>query len=242
MSHPDVDVLAGVALGEEAGADLQAHLDSCADCRLEVAELASVADAVRADAPLSTPPARVWDAIRTELGSTVGGGFPQSGPPLRAVPDSTPVAPRTPLRPLVGWLAAAAVSGMIVGAGATWIATRPGPAPVVSPLARVDLTTLDTGEVLGEADVRSDAAGITLSLRTQPLDAGEGYLEVWLINRDLNRMVSVGVVPSGGAEFAFPIAQRLLDEGYVVVDISREAFDDRPQHSGDTVARGALGL
>lgn len=118
--------------------------------------------------------------------------------------------------------------------------TRPAPAP--EPVASAELTTLDTREVLGEASVRDTARGVTLAVRTQALDAGDGYLEVWLINRDLARMVSVGVLPAGTSQQDFPIARRLLDEGYVVVDISRELFDDRPQHSGDSLVRGELPL
>ena len=36
--------------------------------------------------------------------------------------------------------------------------------------------------------------------------------------------------------------QRLLDEGYVIVDVSREGFDESPEHSGDSVVRGTLPL
>ena len=53
-------------------------------------------------------------------------------------------------------------------------------------------------------------------------------------------MVSVGVLRPDAAEQTFPIPQELLDEGYVIVDISREGFDDAPEHSGDSVVRGSL--
>ena len=80
-----------------------------------------------------------------------------------------------------------------------------------------------------------------LAVRTDPLDAPSGgYLEVWLINEDLQRMVSVGVLRPGVADQSFTIPQELLDEGYVIVDISREGFDASPEHSGDSIVRGAL--
>jgi hypothetical protein len=63
---------------------------------------------------------------------------------------------------------------------------------------------------------------------------------VWLINKDLERMVSVGVLEPGERDQSFAIPQELLDQGYVIVDISREGFDDAPQHSGDSVVRGTL--
>jgi len=53
-------------------------------------------------------------------------------------------------------------------------------------------------------------------------------------------MVSVGVLPNGSNAQEFPITSTLLEQGYVIVDISREPFDDRPQHSGDSLLRGTL--
>jgi hypothetical protein len=71
--HPSPDVLALLALGEQAGTpDEQAHVESCHQCRTEVADLARAVAAGRGvrsgDGVLVTPPDRVWDAIRTELG------------------------------------------------------------------------------------------------------------------------------------------------------------------------------
>ena len=86
--------------------------------------------------------------------------------------------------------------------------------------------------------VRTDS-GVTLEVATtSALDAGNGYLEVWLINRDGKRMVSIGLLDAERG--LFPISQDLLDQGYVVVDISREPFDDQPEHSGDSLVRGTL--
>lgn len=224
MQHPDAELLAAVTLGEEVDAAVSTHLAQCAACRGEVDELVRVVGSVRADATLVAPPPAVWDAVSARIASATG---------------TTSEAPRprgVPRRRVIGWLAAAA--GAAVGASATWLLSRPDPTP--PPLASVDLTTLDTREVLGEAKVRDSAQGVTLAVRTQPLDPGDGYLEVWLINRDLVRMVSVGVLPPGPLQQDFPIALRLLEEGYVVVDISRESFDDRPGHSGDSLMRGEL--
>jgi hypothetical protein len=39
-----------------------------------------------------------------------------------------------------------------------------------------------------------------------------------------------------------PVSQQLIDEGYVIVDISREPFDDQPAHSGQTLVRGELSI
>lgn len=61
-----------------------------------------------------------------------------------------------------------------------------------------------------------------------------------LFNSDLKRMVSVGVLPPDTSEKRFPIAADLLTRGYLIVDVSRDAFDDKPQHSGDSLLRGTL--
>ena len=82
--------------------------------------------------------------------------------------------------------------------------------------------------------------GLDLTVATtSPLDAGDGYLEVWLLNADGKRMVSVGVL-GPGEQGSFPISQSLIDQGYVIVDISREHFDESPAHSGDSLLRGKL--
>ena len=71
--HPSPDVLALLALGEQAGtADERTHVESCAQCGTEIADLARAVTAGRGvrsgDGVLVTPPDRVWDAIATELG------------------------------------------------------------------------------------------------------------------------------------------------------------------------------
>jgi len=67
-----------------------------------------------------------------------------------------------------------------------------------------------------------------------------GGAEAWLINSELKRMVSVGVLPSRATEQDLRVTRSLIDQGCVIVDISREKFDDRPQHSGDSLLRGSL--
>ena len=68
------------------------------------------------------------------------------------------------------------------------------------------------------------------------MSAGSGYVEVWLINTDGKRMVSLGVLSTTQA--TFPVPPDAIAQGYTIVDLSREQFDDKPQHSGDSVMRG----
>ena len=146
-------------------------------------------------------------------------------------------------RPGLGWLAAACAAGVLLGAGGIVVADRLQE-PAVDPsrtVATAELDTLDTAQRLGTATVSERADAVTLEVSARDLrPAAGGYVEVWLINRDLQRMVSVGVLDEGVADQTFPISRRLLDEGYVIVDLSREQFDDKPQHSGDSLVRGSL--
>ena len=138
----------------------------------------------------------------------------------------------------VGWGAGLAAASLAVGlltGRAIWQPEAPPP-----PVAQTALSTLDTKQDEGEASVVRTGQGLDLTVATAtPLDAGDGYLEVWLLNADGKRMVSVGVLAPGD-QGTFPISQSLIDEGYVIVDISRESFDDSPTHSGDSLLRGTL--
>ena len=142
-------------------------------------------------------------------------------------------------RRAAGWgalLAAASVAVGLLAGRAVW---QPAEAPASRDVAQVALSTLDTKQDEGRATVVRSAGGLDLTVATtQPLDQKDGYLEVWLLNSDGRRMVSVGVLAPG--EASFPISQRLIDEGYVIVDISREPFDDKPAHSGNSLLRGKL--
>ncbi len=71
--HPSPDVLALLALGEEAGTPAErGHVDTCPQCQVELAELARAVVAGRSggigDSAMVTPPERVWTAIYAELG------------------------------------------------------------------------------------------------------------------------------------------------------------------------------
>ena len=258
MFHPDDEALASVALGEEAGlteAQLE-HVRSCAVCSATVESVHHAARLARSGSRsrlLVAPPPDVWSRIEAEIdGATAPPVEPQGGLG-RIRPDAAPTGPAS-VHPLegpptqvrrrtgrlpVGWGAGLAAAGLAIGlltGRALW--QEPG-APPAATIATAQLDTLDTKQRLGEAAlVRSDR-GVDLRVSTSPLDPGDGYLEVWLINTDGKRMVSVGVL-RGDAPETFPVSQALIDAGYVVVDISREGFDERPEHSGDSVARGTL--
>jgi anti-sigma-K factor RskA len=157
----------------------------------------------------------------------------RTGQSRRGRPRWTTVAP---------WAAGAAAAGIAIGlltGHGVWGTGPEAPAPTT--LMAAPLDTLDSGQRKGEAVVVTEAGGLDLTLQTARLEpAADGYLEVWLINTDGKRMVSVGILEPGATTATFPVSRELMDQGYRIVDISREPFDDKPQHSGDSLLRGEL--
>ena len=264
MSHPEEGVLVDLATGEPVDATVTAHVTTCPRCSSEISSLREVLLAVREPRPdLVAAPPGVWDAVTAEIGRADTSPEPRSAPSGPDRPSgageagldatTSPPASEPPVdlaarqrdrgrrRAPLMWVASAAAAGLVVGAvgGRLVDGTEPDEAAVT--VASTTLDTLDTRQARGTADVLRDADGVNLAVHTDPLDPPQdGYLEVWLINEDLQRMVSVGVLRPEASEQRFPIPQELLDEGYVIVDISREGFDDSPEHSGDSVVRGSL--
>ena len=67
-----------------------------------------------------------------------------------------------------------------------------------------------------------------------------GDLEVWLIDPNVEGMVSLGFLASSHAEFVIP--EGYDPSAYPIVDISIEPRDGVPTHSGESITRGVLSL
>ena len=235
--HPDDVALVDLVTGQPVTPKVAAHVATCPRCADELAVLRDVLGLVREPQPELVPvPQRVWDAVAAGIDAPA----PDDLTARREVRQADRRAGRARRRVAVGWVAGAAAAGLVLGGvGAALLAREPAPAAVT--VASTSLDTLDTQQTLGSAEVVELDDRVDLAVHTGgPMDPQDGYLEVWLINRDLTRMVSVGVMRPGEADQTFAIPQELLDQGYVIVDISREGFDDRPEHSGDSIVRGAL--
>lgn len=252
--HITEERLVDLALGETASSGEGQHLQACADCGSVLDSLHRTMDVTR-DASridLITPPAEVWSRISdTIAGDAVGPATGADAPDrARAVTDAevTPMTAATGARsrrarrPAMTWLAAACAAGVLLGAVGSVIAERLGSpgSEEQRTIASAELATLDTEEQRGSATVRERGGRLVLEVSAPGVEVSDGYAEVWLINSDGERMVSVGVLEDSWSTAEFPISRSLLDNGYVVVDISREEFDDQPQHSGDSFVRGPL--
>ncbi|HET8988135.1 MAG TPA: anti-sigma factor [Humibacillus sp.] len=243
--------------------------DECRATVAELRRTADLMATAPPYAAWQAPSPSVWDRINDQLTTdeltdhqtddpTDGPTGPATQPPSAVAAAPTGAEPATPHTDdelgsrrarthdrerrgrgrAIGWGAGLAAASLAIGllAGrAIWQPETPA-----QPVAQVALATLDTKQDEGKATVVRSDQGLDLTVATAtPLDAGNGYLEVWLLNADGKRMVSVGVLAPGD-KASFPISQTLIDEGYVIVDISREKFDGSPTHSGDSLLRGKL--
>lgn len=194
------------------------------------------------------PPAGMWSRIQQALsaaepalGTTGDQRSPGSVGSVRQLHTTREERPR-PRNITRRSLLAVAAGGLIAGLGLGAISWQQLDSRRGDVLATAELTPLDAPDQLGSAQVLRTPAGLELRLAAaRPFEVQSGYIEVWLINRDGRRMVSVGVY-SGQSTESFPITADLLQQGYVVVDLSREVFDDDPTHSGNSLVRGQLNV
>lgn len=236
MTHVDDETLALLALGEDADGAARRHVEDCAVCAAELASLRAVVDAGRAGGPLVEPPAGLWDRIAAEVA--------QQAEPTAPVPDAAPPAtppaapgPSTRQRARTSRLVWTTAAGVAVGVAGTLLVQGLAQQAAPDVLARADLEPLPGWSETGTAAV-TEADGRRVLEVELGGDAPDGYREVWLLDADAERLLSLGPLTGDTARFELPAA---LDLGeFVVVDVSREPFDGDPTHSGDSIVRGRL--
>lgn len=244
MSHLDPDDLALMALSPLNTTRAQrAHLEECADCSREETALRHTAELGRSvdDAELMTPPPAAWTVIHRELGlSDAVAGHPVAPSPTPAtLPFAEPSHRRRRVWPL---LVAAVVVGIIGGFGASALSTVVGDRFAV--VAEAVLDPLPGQQGTGNARVEVGTSGqrdivVTVGDGAVPTSPADGTLrEVWLLNADASGLVSLGLLDGSSGRFVLP-AGIDIDE-YPLVDVSVEAADGNPAHSGTSVVRGQL--
>lgn len=235
MRHVDPDVLALLALGEDAESSKdREHLADCAQCRGDLAHLSRAAVVGRTtldEGELVDPPARVWSRISAAL------DLPADLAPSAPVADLAVARRRR--RPWVAFAAAAAAAVLVVGAVTTWNLTRPPSTTVLAAAVLDAFPGWDGAE--GEAVVERQSDGSRVVRVTLDAEVGDdSYREVWLITSDATELVSLGTVRGGSGTFVIPDGIDLTR--YDLVDISDEPYDGDPAHSGDSIVRGQLQL
>ena len=242
MTHLNPDRLADRALGtdEPLTAAEQSHLDSCAECRNELAELSRIAELGRNPERIAhqlVPTEAMWQSIQVQLATETPATTEAAAEPAPSSPAVTELPRRTP-RPR-SWLlvAAAAVVGLIIGVGVTTVAVRD----------RIEVTSSTALEALpgqtgqGTAELVSDQGRPELRVQIEAPPTPDRYREVWLINTDGQRMYPLGVLPDDGrATYPLPPALAGRLQGFNIVDVSIEPYDGNPAHSRESQVRGVL--
>jgi hypothetical protein len=91
----------------------------------------------------------------------------------------------------------------------------------------------------GRAELLRRGGQTTLRVEVTDLPPAPGYYEVWLIDPGTLRMISVGVL-GGQSEVSLPLPSTVDVSTYKLVDVSAEAYDNDPAHSGHSLLRGLL--
>jgi anti-sigma-K factor RskA len=242
MTHLNPDRLADRALGTDdpLTAAEEKHLDSCAECRDELAELSRIAELGRNPEHVAAqlvPTDAMWQSLQVQLASQTPARTEAAAEPAPSSPTVAELPRRTP-RPR-SWLlvAAAAVVGLIIGVGVTTVASRD----------RVEVTSSTALEALpgqtgqGTAELVSDRGRPELRVQIDAPPTPDRYREVWLINTDGQRMYTLGVLPDDGRA-SYPLPPELAGQlqNFTIVDVSIEPYDGNPAHSRESQVRGIL--
>jgi len=196
------------------------------------------------------PPDDLWARIEAEAFGVAAAPViepPATEPPVAEPPvvgvgggsanDTTVVPFPGPDQRKRRWLvpvAAVAAAALIVVGIITVNATRPGDEPEL--IASVTLDVLgDAGS--GRAELVNADGVKQIRLETADLDAGDGFLEVWVIDPSVTKLVSLGPLRPDGI---YDLPEGLDPAQFPIVDISVEPVDGDPTHSGNSVLRGQL--
>lgn len=174
--------------------------------------------------------------------SRIGGG-PDPLPDLSTSsgPPTPTESPAVRLRRLDQRVVLAAAAAVVVVVGLLALVLLPGSdddagEPRVVASARLEPLT-EVPEGSAEVVERDDIVELDLRVDQAAMPPVEGYYEVWLIDRDIAEMVSLGQLSPEGA---YEIPPGVDVERFPVVDVSAEPDDGDPTHSGASVLRGTL--
>lgn len=243
MSHCDPELLALRSLGESVGTpEEQQHLATCQVCQAELSSLSTLVGTARSGGPIEiqSPSPQVWTRIRAELDLPAGSPVEAPQAPVVSLEQRRDRQARR-TRPATWLLAAAGVGGIVVGGAVTAAVLGSDPQPELTVAATVPLAPLPSWDASGTAELAVDADGrqvLVVSLDAAAAADADGFQEVWLIDENVEGMVSLGVLEGPSGQFVVPAG---VDVGqFPIVDVSLEPFDGDPTHSGDSIARGQI--
>ncbi len=262
--HINDSDLALLALGEPSEPNVR-HLESCAQCRSEVESLSTVSKIMVDGGPMrGKAPAHLWTAIEAavavDVQATPDDPQPTDIATRRSSRDGAALADRR--FTALSMLAAAAV-----GAGVMWIGTslasddglqpgqevvsggettnpddaEPGQDEVGDPeiIAMADLAALEETVSPATAEIIERDGQRVLRVDTRSLpEVEDGYLQVWMLEDEVAGMVTIGALTASNEEFVLP--DGLSTDTFTTVDVSVEHYDGNPEHSGESLWRGAI--
>ncbi|MDO5663340.1 MAG: anti-sigma factor, partial [Brachybacterium sp.] len=172
-----------------------------------------VQDLLRRAGDMTTPPpASVWDAIRaeteaderTESITETGTGIQRSDYSPQPVHDDRGARP-TRRALLLTAMGAAAAGALVAGGGAAYLLRDRETEDPGRILASAPLDALTASGEPGEAEVieHDGTRQLRVDLEATP-DAGDGYMEVWLLTEDVSGMITLGALDGGHGTFTIP--------------------------------------
>lgn len=179
------------ALEPAARAEVDAHLETCAECAATLDQLRAVVMRAHALGPVE-PETDLWAGIAARIGDAAAPAAADAGTHAREpapAPDAHPAAPAAPVRidSHPRWFAAAvrltlpqlAAAGLLIavlsGGAAWWLLRAPAGAPGGAPVATNDTGSLDAaaaGAFPGEGGYETTIADLE-----RTLERGEGRLD-----------------------------------------------------------------
>lgn len=224
--QPD-DLVVRAALGESLDEHERARLASDPDLQAEVDAFARVVAVASDPAEAAGPaPDHLWEGIAAEAFGDEGTGDQEAGGRV------------VPLRPRSRWIPLAALGAAAAALVAVLVVTG-GPGSEPAPVAAATLQPLggaDVEPVTGRFVVADGSPRLDVDLSALP-DTTDGFYEIWLLDPEDGRMVSLGPARPDGT-YALPSGVAVDD--YPTVDVSVEPHDGDPTHSGASILRGSV--
>ena len=174
------------------------------------------------------PPSLVWENIAADLEEEVAASEATARRKTSRWFQSTQV------------LAIAAATLLMVGVAAAVVFSQPdessGEQLAAAVMTDADLPVATTETATARVVCDGDECAVDVSLTGLP-DAGDGDLELWVINGDVTDMHSLGLVTESGS---YPLPAGVTPDDFPIVDISVEPRDGVEAHSGQSVLRGVF--